>query len=166
MRPELLLHPNIPKPLHGMSPRELFGDVWWDATRQWVYANAGFRCQCCDVPKAEAKYHRWLEAHETYDYDYKNGIATVNEIVALCHSCHAYIHSGLLEVNRNSGKITQEKYQDILKHGDAILKAANLRQPAPPTEFAEWSKWKIVIAGQEYPTRFPNFEAWQRFYQR
>lgn len=166
MRPGLLLHPNIPKPLHGMSPRELMGDEWWDFTRQWVYANAGFRCQCCGVPKREALYHAWLEAHETYQYDYENGIATVNEIVALCHACHNYIHSGRLLILAQTGEIAFSKYEHIMQRGDAILKEAGLKKPQPPARIAEWDRWRIVIAGREYKTRWPSYEAWEAHYER
>lgn len=166
MRPSLLLHPNIPKPLHGMSPRELMSSDWWDATRQRVYANAGFRCQCCDTPKKDALYHPWLEAHETYDYDYANGVATVNEIVALCHACHNYIHSGLLRVLAQAGKIPVAKYEDIMQRGDSILLNAGLVKPEPPANIAEWSTWRIVIAGRTYPTRWASYEAWSKHYGR
>lgn len=166
MRPELLLHPNIPKPLHGMSPRELLGDEWWDSTREWVYQNAGYRCQCCGVPKQEAKYHKWLEAHETYDYDYAEGLATVNEIVALCHSCHNYIHSGRLQALLDAGKIPASKHRDIMQHGDRILREAGLTRPEPPEEIAEWSRWRIVICGRVYPTRWPSYEHWFNHYHR
>ena len=166
MRPELLLHPNVPKPLHGMSPRELLGDVWWNETRKTVYKNAKDECQCCGVHKQDAKYHKWLEAHETYSYDYKNGVATVTEIVALCHSCHAYIHSGLLQVLWTTGKISNEKYQDILSHGDKIIKESGLKRPERPTQIAEWSKWCIVIEGKKYKTKWKSFEHWAKHYNR
>lgn len=166
MRPELLLHPNIPKPLHGMSPRVLMGDEWWDYVRHWVYNKAEYKCQCCGIGKADAKYHKWLEAHETYEYDYKDGLATVNEIVALCHSCHNYIHSGRLEILMQNGTIPYEKYDDIIHHGDAILSAYNLRKPEPPAQIADWGRWRIVIAGVTYPTRFKNYQEWAREYDR
>lgn len=166
MRPELLLHPNIPKPLHGMSPRELLGDEWWDSARQWVYKNANYRCQCCDVPKEQALYHKWLEAHETYIYDYENGIATVSEIVALCHACHNYIHSGRLKMLADSGTIPYSKYTDIINRGDAILKNAGLTKPQEPKKIAPWECWRIVIAGRIFPTRWASYEAWSNYYNR
>lgn len=166
MRPELLLHPNVPKPLHGMSPRELLGDEWWDATRQWVYRNAEYRCQCCGVPKAEADYHQWLEAHETYHYDYAKGLATVDDIVALCHACHNYIHSGRLQVLYNKRQITREKYTHIMQRGDSILRMAGLTRPPEPEYIAPWHKWRIEIQGRVYPTRWKDYEHWAAHYGR
>ena len=166
MRPELLLHPNIPKPLHGMSPRELCGDAWWDSTRKLVYQNAGYRCQCCDTPKDECDYYKRLEAHETYDYDYANGIATVNDIVALCHACHSYIHSGLLQSLFVRKQISFEKYHHIMKRGDAIIASAGLKKPEPPATIAEWSSWRIVIQGVTYQTKWKNYEEWKAHYGR
>lgn len=165
-RPELLLHPNVPKPLHGMSPRELKGKEWWDKVRQQVYKDANYRCQCCGVKKEDALFHKWLEAHETYDYDYKNGIATVKEIVALCHACHSYIHSGLLMVRYKNGEINHNKFFTIIAHGDKILKDSGLSNPQIPEEIAEWSMWKIVIDGEEFPTKWKSFEHWRCHYGR
>lgn len=166
MRPELLLHPNVPKPLHGMSPRELKGQEWWDKTRKEVYAKAGNRCQCCGVKKEDALFHKWLEAHETYQYDYENGVATVSEIVALCHACHSFIHSGLLKVKYQKGEISSSKYFKILQHGDSILEKSGLRQQHPPEKVADWCEWKIVIDGEVFPTRWKSFEHWRKHYGR
>jgi len=165
-RPELLLHPNIPKPLHGMSPREIKGVEWWDKTREAVYKQAGYKCQCCGVHKKDAKFHKWLEAHEIYQYDYANGVATMVEIVALCHSCHAYIHSGLLEVNLKNKKITEDKYWSIIDHGNALIREAGLTKPKPPTKVADWSSWRIIIDGEVFPTKWKSFEHWKAHYGR
>jgi predicted restriction endonuclease len=165
-RPELLLHPNIPKPLHGMSPRELKGTEWWDKTRQQVYEKANYKCQCCGVDRRDAKYHKWLEAHECYIYDYERGTATVSEIIALCHSCHSYIHSGLLQMRYRSGQISLDKYLDIKNHGDNILRKSGLTLPPPPSKIADWEKWRIILDGVEYPTKYKSYEAWFQHYNK
>jgi hypothetical protein len=163
-RPALLLHPNVPKPLHGMSPRELLGTVWWDKARQEAYERANYCCQACGTPKTEAEYHKWLEAHETYVYDYKTGTATVSEIVALCHMCHNYIHSGRLKQLLQADKITTAKYWHIILHGDKLLKDAGLIKPEPTTVNAAWNKWKIIIDGREFPTKWKSFDHWKNHY--
>jgi hypothetical protein len=164
LRPEILLHPNIPKPLHGINPRTVLGQEWWDIERQDAYHRSGYCCLACGVSKGAAKYHRWLEGHELYEYDYKNGILTFKEIVALCHSCHNYIHSGRMQMMVNSGKMTQKKMDDIKHHGNSIIKANNLNKPKSPEDCAEWGEWKMVIYGKEYRGKFSDYEEWLEYY--
>ena len=44
LKPEILIHPHIPKPLHGISPRSIMGKDWWDRERQRVYKSTNFHC--------------------------------------------------------------------------------------------------------------------------
>ena len=128
LRPEILLHPNIPKPMHGLSPRTIMGDRWWNIERQKTYAKSYYHCVACDVSKWEAKYYQWLEAHELYEIDYVKGRMIFKEIVALCHSCHNFIHSGRMQALVDSGKMLRSKQQDILKHGMTIIEHHKLKK--------------------------------------
>ena len=47
LRPELLLHPNIPKVLHGVAPRVVLGAKWWDAERRACYERAELKGDTC-----------------------------------------------------------------------------------------------------------------------
>ncbi|MDV3002453.1 MAG: hypothetical protein N5P05_004108 (plasmid) [Chroococcopsis gigantea SAG 12.99] len=121
-RPELLLHPNIPKPLHGVNPRTILGRKWWDEQRKIAYARYDDLCWACGIHKTEAKYHQWLEAHEVYKIDYSTGKVEMVEICALCHSCHQYIHDGRMQKLFNHGQFSFQKYIDILSRGEKIIK--------------------------------------------
>ena len=79
-KPKILAHPNIPKPLHGISPRTIMGDDWWNKTRQEVYKKYDYHCIACGVAKEDAKKHQWLEAHEFWNINYETGICTVESI--------------------------------------------------------------------------------------
>lgn len=166
LRPEILLHPNIPKPMHGLAPRTIKGDAWWDEQQQIAYAKTNYCCSACGVHKSEAKYHKWLEAHELYDMDYKNGKMIFVEIVALCHSCHNYIHSGRMQVLVRKGEMTNQKMIDITNHGDLIIKNSKLKRKEYPEGIAKWSDWRLVMDGKEYKGQFDSYEAWQRHYAR
>lgn len=37
LKPEILCQPNVPTPLHGMAPRVVFGESWWNMKRQAAY---------------------------------------------------------------------------------------------------------------------------------
>lgn len=91
-RPELLLHPSIPLILSGVNPRTIYGKEWWDKVRRVVYAENNFCCFACGVFQLDAVYEQTLDAHETYDYDYKKYEARPGEVVALCRACHWFIH--------------------------------------------------------------------------
>ncbi len=162
--PSILLHQQIPKPLHLLNPRSIFGQRWWDINRQRAYARQGYRCHACGVAKGEAEYHRWLEAHEFYDINYETGCVTFVELVALCHACHNFIHSGRLQKLLDKGEISQQKYDDILDRGYVILEAAELVKEAPVSA-CDWSDWHLVIDGKNYGQKFHSFEEWEKHFR-
>jgi hypothetical protein len=156
-KPEILASPHTPKPMHGTVPREILGQAWWDKTRKEAYASTNYHCIACSVHKSEAKYHKWLEAHEVYRPNYSVGIWKYLYTVPLCHFCHNFIHAGRLQALLERGEIHHHKYCAILKHGDAILAAIGLK-PWQPYEgkFAPWSKWRLQIGRKKYKPKFKS----------
>jgi len=173
--PKILLHPNIPKPMHGVNPRSIKGQEWWDQQRQVAYAKNNYCCWACGVHKSDAKFYQWLEAHEAYEIDYFRGRMILHEITALCHACHNYIHDGRMIMMVRSGGMVRSKYDLIRAHGDAILASPDLQNAAPPlwlelTEkskkeakrggIAEWQDWRLVLEDIEYPPLYKSYEEW------
>lgn len=193
--PHILLHPNIPKPLHGLNPRTIMGQEWWDVTRQQVYASTGYTCLACGVEKKNAKFHQWLEAHEYYKFDYSIGLIEIEKIIPLCHSCHNYIHSGRLMKQLFKSEITEQKFWTIVKHGTDVLSNANLQNNpfmlsvlhsvsdaynvppwanellSLPISFPEggedvpWEKWRLKFNGKLYEPIHKSYTAWKSFYK-
>ena len=162
---EILLHPNIPKPLHGISPRVVLGEAWWDIARQKAYLAADFHCEACGVAKRDARYHNWLEAHEFYEYDYARGRLKLLRLTALCHACHNFIHDGRMRMLVLRGEMTQEKYTEIMLHGKAILQRAGLlakwEQRHSNMSFALWRDWRMEINGKLYGPSSASYEDWE-----
>lgn len=147
--PNILNHPNIPKPLHGLSPRVVKGDVWWDQTRKDAYARHGYRCAACGVPKSEAAWHKWLEGHEIYRFDYFAGSMVFDRVEPLCHACHVFIHSGRLEkVVEKSNDMPLFKALAILYHGFSVLKKEGIK-PSYQTS--------LVYLRMRYPKEPPSY---------
>jgi hypothetical protein len=186
-RPELLASTHIPKPLHGLNPRTLLGKTWWDAKRQEVYASTGFTCACCGVPKADAKKHKWLEAHEIVTVNYSTGICEIKEIVPLCHYCHMFIHSGFLftTMGKRNGH-SKAEVKKILEHGLWWLKLFNLKCFPTTLELAEdldcdingveayelpksalpWKAYTLLFQGKTYKSKFKNANEWRKYYSK
>ena len=185
LKPEILTHPNIPKPLHGVAPREIMGKIWWDNERNRAYESTGYRCIACGVHKSEAIGPKWLEAHEYWDINYQTGICIIKGIYPLCHYCHNFIHSSRLKSICGKQK-TREEVVAILEHGFGILSknklkcfygtyhlARNLEAETFNVEPYEsevnprlkWGDFKLIWEGKEYGSTFKNFEEWQRYYQ-
>ena len=184
VRPELLAHPNIPPPLQGLNPRSILGNAWWDRVRQIAYKHHDFHCWACGIHKYAAHYHKHLEAHEAYTINYQTGVANLDEVVALCHCCHNFIHSGRMEMMVERGEMSRFKQSMILAHGAGILKRAGLvpwwgtlmyilmsdgmprdkaivqAQETGKVYFrgsmAPWKQWRLLIDGDEYFTPYEN----------
>jgi hypothetical protein len=165
-RPEVLLQPNVPKPLHGVAPRVIFGKEWWDRTRREAYASTGQRCLVCGVHKNSALFHRWLEGHEVYRIDYRKGLAVYVETVPLCHACHCFIHDGRLKALLEKGEVSLDKYRTVMAHGRSVLRAAGLnKRPLPnlrPGLIAPWGKWRMVVGGKKHKPIYKDFNAWAK----
>lgn len=124
--PSLLQHPNLPKPMHGQNPRSILGKQWWDDHRHPAYAERDFHCWACGVHKSEAAVHRWLEGHEEYKIDYPKGRMEFVRVVALCHFCHNFIHSGRLYMLWWGDEISPDRFRKIIVHGFGVLEKAGL----------------------------------------
>lgn len=164
-RPEILLHPGIPQPLHGLAPRDILGRKWWSKTRQAAYRSTNYHCQACGVHKLRARGPEWLEGHEMYDIDYLLGRAVYVKTVSLCHYCHNYIHSGRLLILLEEGRITQATYVAIIQHGDDVLGQAGLlhrKHQVYDGPIAEWGDWRLVLNGKEYKPKYRDIHAWNK----
>lgn len=178
-RPEVLLAPNIPKPMHGMAPRVILGRQWWDETRREAYRSTNFRCIACGVHKYRAKGGlEYLEAHELYFTDYGNGKLIYLETVPLCHYCHAYIHDGRMRAMLESGTLNSGKFAAIVQHGNKVLTEAGLEKQSHADReariahmvengtIAEWQDWRLVLLDKEYPPKYNNEDEWSKAYGR
>ncbi len=172
--PRILLHPQLPKPLHGLNPRSLLGQEWWNVTRYEAYAFYDYRCWACDTPRKRARYRKWLECHEWYEFDWENFRLIFQGCVALCHACHNAIHDGRMQNLMYQGRFSQQKYLDIVGRRDellssigvSLLETARLREQPPGVEDPEvWKNWRLVMSPQhKYAPIHANEAAWRRYY--
>lgn len=161
LRPEILLHSQIPKPMHGVAPRVILGRSWWDEVRAEAYRSTNYHCLACGVHKYQAAEKHWLEGHELYDINYIRGRMTYLETVPLCHYCHNFIHAGRLQALRQIGKVTQEKFDAVMAYGEGIIKAAGLKpKRIYKGQIAPWSKWRLVLDGKRYPPIYRSLRHW------
>lgn len=178
--PEILEQPLIPRPLHGVNPRSIMGQAAWDRMRKEIYRKHSYCCAACGVKSRQAMIRPYLEAHEMYTIDWKRQEMILIGMEPLCHACHAFVHSGLLELRLHHGKISSENVARILGNGVGVLEEINGTMPIaanylcrklglkhglpvvqrPPA--ARWSGWKLIWNGSEYPSPYPTENHWAR----
>ena len=164
--PRILLHPTIPQPLHGVNPRSILGQVWWDAQRKAAYTRYDYHCWACGYHKDSNPIRKVLDAHESYSIDYRHGLMHLIEIVAVCYSCHAYIHSGRTNSRLEKGELKPRVYKMIQLHGDTILREAGLRRIRYQGPIAPWEQWRLVLDGVEYPPLYRSLKEWDAHFNK
>lgn len=169
--PYLLLHPQIPKPLHGVNPRTILGEAWWNEKRKEAYKENNYCCWACGSSERQP-----LEAHECYEINYIMGSAKLVQIVALCDLCHAFIHKGRIANLVEAKKMTIEEANEIMKHGEMVTKSIDpLRLPDWLIETlssrdgtlntAKWTDWYLELEGKKYHSPHKSFEEWAAYYR-
>lgn len=154
-RPELLVHPQIPRMLHGFNPRTLMGNRWWHKNRWEAFKENNHCCWACGVHRTEAWKYQWLEGHECYRYMWEEGRLILEEIVGLCFACHSFIHDGHLAAMCMGGKITRAEENYVRKRGHDILQENDLLSERATRhlggwDHAPWEEWVMVVEGQEF----------------
>lgn len=162
-KPELLLLPNIPQPLHGVNPRTVLGTTWWNKERRRAYASTNYHCEACGIHKNDSPGTRKiLDGHEVYDTRYETGELIYIRTTPLCVWCHKYIHDGRLQWLLETGQISHSHFRAVISHGTRVLAEAGLKRPSVAQrnldiltrlaqgKIASWEKWRLIINGVEY----------------
>jgi hypothetical protein len=173
-RPELINHPNIPKPMHGIAPRTLIKGKEWNEIRREAYAKNNYHCWACGVHRNfDLVLNKFiddsgtLDAHESYVIDYEKKTVELKEIVALCKNCHNYIHSGRMNAMYDKGELDEEDCWIISTHGDSVLIDGGLIpcKDADDRDYAsEWGEWKLLFRGKEYGSKWKDYQEWEEHY--
>jgi hypothetical protein len=169
---EILAHPQLIKPLHGLNPRTLMGVNKWYKLRERVIKDNENTCYTCGSKNVP------LECHEVYTYDWKECIVKLVRIVPLCKDCHNFIHFGRFQILRNQGKITELEFLRVYARGRDILLKNNISKDAVikkiakgdlnnyfPEKNGTWSRWRLEWRGTYYPSKFKTFYEWKQFYK-
>lgn len=182
----ILLHPNIPKPLHGLNPRTL-DPVWWEVRRREAYRRFNDHCWACRTHKSKSRYRKYLDAHECYVINYQEGTATFVGVSALCYSCHNYIHDGRMLALCAKRRFPVSRYNAIITHGNRILSKNGIDFKKQPGEqlmvplfdnpFVEepgrmranttprWSQWRLILGETTYRPLYNSEEEWRKHYK-
>lgn len=191
-KPHLLCHPAIPKPLHEVNPRSVKGREWWDIKRQAAYQRNNYHCQACGVYKGDAKIFQWLEAHEIYHIDHARYRMYFKDVVALCHCCHAIIHAGRTASVYMQGKLSTQRFNIIVRHGQGMFKRYKIEKTVQfrflelvhehksirtandmlqaefcnttPLDINSWDKWRLVIDRKLYKPKYATYADWMEKY--
>jgi hypothetical protein len=168
------------------------GRKWWDEKRQAAYAANDFHCWACGVHKSVALVRNCLEAHESYDINYDRGLVRLQEIVALCHFCHNFIHSGRLWAILRKGEISGDRFVAVMAHGFRVLRESGVSPwwytiqnwirheyalpedeafglvahliPEEEYSAARWDLWRLEIDGQSFGPAHESHRHWKDHY--
>jgi len=114
--------------------RSILKPKQWDIVRKEAYARANGRCMICGRPVKR------LEAHEKWVYDEENAVQKLEDVIAICHSCHSVIHIGRTQLIGEEDKAIEHfkkvnkcTYADYIK---ALCEANTVHQRR--NRVAEW----------------------------
>ena len=154
----------------------MLGAKWWKDIRYDAYEANNRHCWAC------ARRRNRLEAHECYEIDYEQGIAEFTDVVALCSTCHHFIHSNRLVRMVQIGVYDVGIFNAVRGHGYHVLRQADL-MPSPWARlnfepdyilpdalrlapFAAWNEWRMVIFGEEHYSKFADRAAHDAHYDQ
>lgn len=76
----------IPEESWRFNLRSVLSAEGWDVVRKDAYKRASYKCRVCGRGNCR------LEAHEKWSFDVKKRVQRLDDVLALCHDCHAVVH--------------------------------------------------------------------------
>lgn len=154
-----------PIKLHGVNPRNMLGDIYWTKIRTEVYKKANYKCEICGESGLEQGFQWPVEAHEKWDFDFKNEVQIFMGVLALCPICHKIYHWDQPEMQYKSGNMTREEFRRINKLRDEKMKILSPRGVSRIKGFLVWHEgnWKSDFSYLEkmgYPLRLTFDSKW------
>lgn len=150
----LLTMPNIPKELHGVAPRVVLGDRWWNLVRRYCYEKADDTCEICG---AKPEQLRNRHAHELYKINYRLGTSEFVRPICICYTCHCLgIHTGRAITLHKQGNpmFPKEALLAGAEHVFKLISDWNKAHPkkSPLRVYATWLEY-LRVPELEQPMR-------------
>lgn len=114
----------------------------WDVVRKDAYARANGKCMICGRPAKR------LEAHEKWSYDEKTATQKLEDVIAVCHTCHSVIHIGRTQLMGEEDKAI-EQFMRVNKCSYADYRKALGEANARHRKLNEISEWNLDISWLE-----------------
>lgn len=119
--------------------RSLLTPAQWDIVRRDAYARAGGRCMICG-----AAVNR-LEAHEQWEYDEKNCVQKLANVIAVCRACHGVIHFGRTSL-MGGEREAEEHFIKVNACSYADFRAALGKANADHTRRNRVAEWSLDLS--------------------
>ncbi len=119
--------------------RSILPEGQWNALRKKAYARAEGKCMICG-----AMPHR-LEAHEQWEYDEKNAVQRLKNIIAVCPACHAVIHIGRTQL-KGDIRAAEEHFMKVNGCSYSEYRAALGEANAAHIRRNKVPEWKLDIS--------------------
>ncbi len=119
--------------------RSILSPAQWDAVRKEAYSRSGGKCMICGRRAVR------LEAHEQWEYDEKNSVQKLKDVVAVCRDCHEVIHIGRTQLKGDEKKAS-EHFMKVNGCGYADYRKALGEANETHRRRNEVPEWKIDLS--------------------
>lgn len=132
----------IPEESWKFNLRHILSPAAWDIVRRDAYKRAGYKCRICGRGKCR------LEAHEKWSFDTANKIQRLEDVLALCHDCHATIHyqrTALCD-GAEGARRAEEHFMRVNKCTESEFHEALARAAARHEELNKIEDWRLDLS--------------------
>jgi len=161
--PEILLQ-ELPKPLHGITPRFIMGGKMWNKKKNAAALKNNYCCWVCGVNVNDTEPKR-LEGAPVFFVVEETKRVIFRDVAALCKKCNSFLNLSILWKMEKRGLCKKELIEQIILHGDnfvdVVKKIENINVMFAVNDF---KNWRYFFDGIEYYSRFDSLEEYNAFF--